>query len=148
MAQDNMWTATAGFMLPVFAKQRELPMGAEMDAMARASENDLRAATLDLDQQARSLYATACSDQRTVRLLADTVVVAQQRAVAASWSSYNAGSTDLWRVFEATHALYSEEVALVRARQELARTEARLLAITARADLFGITLPEISRSTR
>ena len=146
--QDNMWSATLGFMLPIFAKQRELAEGSEMDAMARASESDLRAATLDLDQQARSVHASARSDQRTVVLLADTVVVTQRRAVAASWSAYNAGATDLWRVFEATHALYNEEVALVRARQDLARTEARLLTITARGDLFGLTLPEIRRSDR
>lgn len=146
VAQDNMWTATLGFMLPVFARQREFSEGSEMDAMARASESDLRAATLDLDQRARSLHAIARSDQRTVSLLADTVVTTQRRAVAASWSAYNAGATDLWRVFEATHALYSEEVALTRARQDLLRTEARLLAITARGDLFGLTLPEIKRS--
>ena len=119
-----------------------------MDAMARAAENDLRAATLDLDQQARSLHASARADSRTVSLLADTVVVTQRRAVAASLSAYNAGATDLWRVFEATHALYGEEVTLVRARQDLARTEARLLAITARGDLFGLALPEIKRSER
>ena len=148
VAQDNMWSATVGFMLPVFANQRELSEASEMDAMARASESDLRAATLDLDQQARSLHASARADSRTVSLLADTVVTTQRRAVAASWSAYKAGATDLWRVFEATHALYGEEVALMRARQDLARNEARLLAITARGDLFGLTLPEIKRSER
>jgi outer membrane protein TolC len=148
VAQDNMWSATLGFMLPVFAKQRELSEGSEMDAMARASESELRAATLDLDQQARGLHASARSDSRTVSLLADTVVTTQRRAVAASQSAYNAGATDLWRVFEATHALYNEEVALIRARQDLARVESKLLAITARGDLFGLTLPEIKRSDR
>ena len=148
VTQDNMWSATLGVMLPVFANQRELSEGAEMDAMARAAESDLRAATLDLDQQARSLHASAQADARTVSLLADTVVTTQRRAVSASWSAYNAGTTDLWRVFEATHALYGEEVALIRARQDLARTEAKLLAITTRGDLFGLTLPEIQRSER
>jgi outer membrane protein TolC len=146
--QDNMWTATVGIMLPVFASQRELPMGAEMDAMANAAANDLRSATLELDQQARTLHAAARAGQRAVSLLADTVVVAQRRAVAASWSSYDAGAGDLWRVSEAMHSLYGEEVALVRARQELARTCARLLVVTARGDVLGITLPEITRSTR
>jgi outer membrane protein TolC len=146
--QDNMWSATVGFMLPVFAGQRELSEGAEMDAMARASESDLRVATLDLSQQVRSLDATLRSDQRMVSLLADTVVVTERSAVEASWSAYNAGATDLWRVLEAAHARYGEEAALVRARQELARTEARLLATTARADLFGLTLPVIGRSER
>jgi outer membrane protein TolC len=148
VAQDNMWSATLGLMLPVFAQQRELSEGSEMDAMARASASDLHAATLGLDQQARSLQASAKAYLRTVSLLADTVVTTQRRAVAASRSAYDAGATDLWRVFEASHALYTEEVALIRARQDLLRTEARLLAITARGDLFGLTLPEIERSER
>jgi outer membrane protein len=148
IAQDNMWSATLGLMVPIFAKQRELSEGSEMDAMARASTSELRAATLELDQQARSLHAGARSAQRSISLLADTVVTTQRRAVAASWSAYDAGTTDLWRVFEATHALYGEEAALIRARQDLARNEARLLAITARGDLFGLTLPEIQRSER
>jgi outer membrane protein, heavy metal efflux system len=148
VAQDNMWSATVGVMVPVFGKQRELSEASEMDAMARASEHDLRAATLELDQQARSLHASATSDQRTVSLLADTVVTTQRRAVAASWSAYDAGATDLWRVFEAMHSLYGEEVALTRARQDLSRTEARLLAITASGDLFGLSLPGIKRSER
>jgi outer membrane protein TolC len=146
--QDNMWTATVGLMVPIFARQRELSEGSEMDAMARAADSDLRAATLELDQQSRSLHASARSDQRAVSLLADTVVVTQRQALAASQSAYNAGTTDLWRVFEAAHALYGEEVSLTRARQDLSRTEARLLAITARGDLFGLTLPEIKGSDR
>ena len=101
-----------------------------------------------MDQQIRSLDAAARASARIVSLLADTVVVTQRRAVAASWSAYDAGTTDLWRVFESTHALYSEEVALTRARQELARTEAKLLAVTARGELLGLTLPEIQRSER
>jgi outer membrane protein TolC len=143
-----MWTATVGLMVPIFARQRELSEGSEMDAMARAADSDLRAATLELDQQSRSLHASARSDQRAVSLLADTVVVTQRQALAASQSAYNAGTTDLWRVFEAAHALYGEEVSLTRARQDLSRTEARLLAITARGDLFGLTLPEIKGSDR
>lgn len=119
-----------------------------MDAMARASESELRAAQLDLDQQIVSLYANARANARIVSLLADTVVVTQRRAVAASWSAYDAGATDLWRVFEATHALYGEEVVLIRARQDLTRTEARLLAVTADGEPFGLTLPEIQRSER
>ena len=148
VAQDNMWSATVGFMLPIFARQRELSEGAEMDAMARANEAELRSATLDLQQQVLATHATAVADQRSVTLLADTVVVTQRRAVDASWSAYSAGSSDLWRVFEATHSLYGEEVALTRARQDLSRTEARLLSITARGDLLGVTLPEIKRSAR
>jgi outer membrane protein TolC len=76
-----------------------------------------------------------------VHLLADTVLTIQRRAVEASWVSYRAGSTDLWRVFESVHALYAQEIDLLRARQELADTQARMLALTGRGDLLGIELP-------
>jgi outer membrane protein len=148
MAQDDMWSATVGFMLPLFAGQRELSEGKEMDAMARAYEAELRAATLDLQQQVLGTHATALSDQRTVTLLADTVLATQRRAVEASWGSYSAGASDLWRVLEATHSLYGQDVALIRARQDLARTEARLLSLTARADLLNLALPALPRNER
>lgn len=146
--QSNLWSARVGLMLPLFAGSREFAEGAAMEAMARASEHELRAATLDLDQEVRSLSAMARAERRTVALLADTVLTTQRRAVAASWSAYDAGLSDLWRVFEATHTLYGEEVALVRARQALAHSEARLLALTAREDLFGLTLPTLPGSER
>jgi outer membrane protein TolC len=119
-----------------------------MDAMARATGADRRAAELDLLEQLRAGLASAEASQRTVGLLADTVVVTQQRAVDASWSAYSAGTTDLWRVFEATHTLYNEQIALTRARQGLAGAQARLLFITTRGDLLGVQLPEIKRSER
>jgi outer membrane protein TolC len=141
VAQDNLWSATVGFMLPIFTGAREQSEGKEMDAMALSYEAERRAAALDLRQQVLATHATALSDQRTVALLADTVLVLQRRAVEASWSTYSTGASDLWRVLEATHSLFGEDVALVRARQDLARTEARLLAITARGDLLSVALP-------
>jgi outer membrane protein TolC len=148
ISQPNMWTARVGFAVPVFAGSNELSTGAEMDAMARSSQYELRATTLELDQQVRGLHATASADARSISLLADTVVVTQRRAVAASLSAYDAGSADLWRVFEATHELYNEEVVLMRTRQDLTRNQAQLLAVTARADLFGLNLPAVERSER
>jgi outer membrane protein TolC len=145
--QDNMFSATVGFMVPIFAASRELSEGAEMDAMARASEAERRAAELDLRAQVAAVHATAAAAQRTVSLLADTVVTTQRRASDASWVSYRAGTTDLWRVFESTHALYSEEIALVRARQELARAQAQMVSLTGRGDLLGVALPT-TRSER
>ena len=57
MKQDNMYSATAAFMIPLFASQREFAEGAEMDAMARASESERRAAELDLLQQVSVTHA-------------------------------------------------------------------------------------------
>lgn len=144
--QDDMWSASVAFELPIFAGQRQRAVGAEMDAMARASESELQAATLDLTQEIRGLHARARASQRRITLLADTVVAASRQAVEATWSAYSAGGSDLWRVLESTHDLYVEEVALVRARQELAHTRARVLAVTGRGDVVGVSLPRLERS--
>jgi outer membrane protein TolC len=140
--QDDMFSATVGFIVPIFAASREGSEGREMDAMARASESERQAAELDLRAQVIATHAAAAAAQRIVGLLADTVVTTQRQATEASWVSYRAGSTDLWRTFESTHALYAEEVALLRARQELARTLAQMVSLTGRGDLFGVALPE------
>ena len=49
----------------------------------------------------------------------------------------------LWRTLEAAHMLYMEEVSLTRARESVARAEAKFLALTGRGDLLGVTLPPV-----
>lgn len=123
-------------------------MGAEMDAMAEASQADRRAAELDLREQVTSAWAAAAAAQRSVGLLADTVLVTQRQAVEASWVAYRAGATDLWRVFEASHALYEDQIDLQRAHEDLARAQARFLSLTGRGDLLGVSLPPSPGSPR
>jgi outer membrane protein TolC len=146
--QDDMFSASVGFTVPVFASQRERSEGAEMDAMARAGEGERRAMELELREQVVAAHAAAAAAERTVHLLADTVVTTQRRAVDASWSAYSAGATDLWRVFESSHALYEGEIALTRARQDLSRAEARMLSLTGRGDLLGVALPAVREGER
>jgi len=95
-----------------------------------------------------SLRAHAAASRRTVALLADTVLVAQRRALAAAWSAYEAGSNDLTGVLDAAHATYAEELQASQARQELAATLARLLAVTARPELVGVRVPASSAERR
>lgn len=148
MPQDDMWSATVGFQLPLFASQRERAEGAEMDAMARAGESERRAAELELRRDVAAAHAAARAAQASVRLLADTVVAVQRRGMNAAWSGYRAGTTDLWRVFEVAHSVYDGEVALARARRDLARAEARMLALTGRGDLLGMALPAVKEGER
>jgi outer membrane protein, heavy metal efflux system len=147
MELDDMWSASVGVMLPVFAGSRERSQAAEMDAMARAADGERRAAALDLAADLAEARARAVAAQRTAALLADTVVTAQQRALDASWIGYEAGTTDLARVLESAHALYGEHVALVRARQEFARACARVLAITGKGELVGVNLPALEEGS-
>ena len=116
--------------------------------MARAAGAERRAAELDLLREASAAHAQALAAQRTIGLLADTVVATQRRAVEASWSAYTAGASDLWRVFEANHALYGEMVLLARARQALARAKARMLSLTGRGDLLRVAMPPLKEDER
>jgi hypothetical protein len=85
--------------------------------------------------------ARRCRASHPGRCLTDTVLVAQRRALAAAWSAYEAGATDLARVFDAAHESYAQELETSRARQDLAGTLARLLAVTARPELVGVRVP-------
>ena len=138
--QDNMWSASVELALPIFAGHRPGPEGAEMDALAQAAEAERRAAELDLKQQVSVAWAQAHGAQSAASLLDEVTVAARRRAVDAAWVSYAAGATDLWRVLEVSHSLYADEVALARARRDLVRTEARLVALTGRTDLLGVPL--------
>jgi outer membrane protein TolC len=143
-----MVTATVGVTLPIFSGSREGAMANEMHAMSRAAGAEKEEAALDLARMARTLHAEAVASSRMVALLADTVVTTQSRAVEASWSAYSAGSVDLWRVFDANHALYTDDLALLDARRMLARAQGELVALTGRGDLAGVALPEIRRDER
>lgn len=138
---DDMWSASVGLMLPIFSGSRERAQAAEMDAMALAADGEHRAAALDLAADLDEARSRAESARRTAALLADTVVVAQQRSLDAAWIGYEAGTLDLSRVLESAHALYGEHVALLRARQEFSRACARVLAITGKGELVGVNLP-------
>uniref|UniRef100_A0A832I2F0 TolC family protein n=1 Tax=Eiseniibacteriota bacterium TaxID=2212470 RepID=A0A832I2F0_UNCEI len=134
----DMWSARVGVMLPVFAGSRELAEAREMDAMARAAEGGLAAARLALAADLAATHAEARAAERVARLLADTVVVAQRRAVDASWSAYAAGTGDLLRVLEAAHALYADEIETTRARERRWSAQGRALALTGRPELIGL----------
>jgi len=148
MELSDMITATVGVTIPIFYGSREGAMAKEMSAMARAAGAEKEEAALDLTRMARTLHAEAIASSRMVALLADTVVTTQSRAVEASWSAYSAGSIDLWRVFEANHALYADDLALLDARRMLARAQGELVALTGRGDLAGVDLPVIRRDER
>jgi outer membrane protein TolC len=109
--------------------------------MADAAHAERRATTLELESELASLRARAGAAQRTVALISDTVLVAQRKALAASWSAYETGANDLISVLDAAHASYAEELEAARAHQDLAQTLARLLAVTARPELVGVSVP-------
>lgn len=148
MPADDMWSARVGLVLPVFAGTREFAEGRSMEAMSRAAEAGREAARLALAADLAAAHAAARAAARQEALLADTVVAVQRRAVDASWSAYTAGTGDLFRVLEAAHALYQDEIQLTNARERRWAAQARALALTGRADLIGLPAPEDGGSTR
>jgi outer membrane protein TolC len=140
-ANDDMWSAGVSLDLPLGVGGRQGAEAAEATAMADAAQAERRAMTLELESDLVSLRARAAAALRTVALLTDTVLVAQRRALAASWSAYETGATDLAGVLDAAHASYTEELEVARARQDLAETLARLLTVTARPELVGVRVP-------
>jgi len=138
---DDMWSAGVSLDLPLGVGSRQGAEAAEARAMADAALSERRAMTLELESELVALRARAAAARRTVALLTDTVLVAQRRALAASWSAYEAGGIDLSSVFDAAHASYAEELEVSRARQDLAGTLARLLSVTARPELMGVLVP-------
>src|SRR5436309_10599499 len=112
-----------------------------MDAMAHAAEAERGGAALALEQAVVAAHARALAGSRTVRLIADTVLVLQQRSLDAAWSAYAAGSADLTGVFETAHALYAEELREADEREALARADAQLIALTGRLTLSAYRFP-------
>ena len=141
VANDDMWSAGVSLDLPLGVGGRQGAEAAAARAMADAAQSERRAMTLELESDLVALRAQAAAARRTAALLSDTVLVAQRRALAAAWSAYEAGTTDLTGVFDAAHASYSEELDVSRARQDLAGTLARLLSVTARPELVGVRVP-------
>jgi outer membrane protein, heavy metal efflux system len=138
--QDDMWTATAEFMLPLFAGSREGAESREMTAMARAAAAERDAAGLELERSLAAAHARALAVAQATRLSVETVVPAQRRTLQASWSGYESGVGDLLGVLDVAHGLYQEELAAATRRRELCRAHAELLALTGRADLLGVTI--------
>src|SRR6185503_8135326 len=105
---DDMWSAGVSLELPLGVGSRQGAEASEALAMADAAQAERRAMTLDLESELVALRARAGAARRTVALLTDTVLVAQRRALAAAWSAYEAGATDLASVFDAAHASYAQ----------------------------------------
>jgi len=145
---DNMWSAGVSLDLPLGVGSRQGAEAAEARALADAAQSERRATTLELESELVALRARAAAARRTVALLTDTVLVAQRRALAASWSAYQSGASDLASVLDVAHASYAQELEVSRARQDLAGMLARLLSVTARPELVGVRVPAAGPDVR
>ena len=126
------------------SRSREYAEAREMNAMAQAATAERAATTLELERTVTIAHARARAAARSVRLVADTVLVVQHRALDSAWSGYSAGSSDLLSLFQTAHALYMTELREIDERAALARAHATLVAVTGRFDLIGVTVGDAS----
>lgn len=146
--QDPLVSASVAFALPLAAGWSQRAEGAALEAMARAARAEREAAEQELRAEVVAAHAAARSAQRALRLLADTVLVAQRRWLESAYGAYAAQATDLSALLEASHALLTAEIDLIRARIRLSGAHARLVALTGRTDLLGVPLPPGLRWSR
>jgi outer membrane protein TolC len=147
-SQDDMFSASVGVMLPLFAAGRDGAMGRQMDAMARSRDEDGRAERLALERDLTRAHADAIAASRTATLLKDGVLVLRAKALDAAWSAYGAGVSDLGGVLEQSHAYWNDQIRLMRTRQQLAHAQARALELAGRGEPFGLVLPPFEEETR
>jgi outer membrane protein TolC len=146
--QRDMFSAIVGLSLPLFASGRDAATGQELDAMARARDEETQSTRLELERDLEGAHADAQAASLAQRALADTVLVLRGRAVDAAWSAYAAGVADLDQVLARSHARWSDEIELTRTRQRLAYALARALTLVGRGEPFGLTLPPFEEDSR
>lgn len=127
---DDMFSATVGVMLPLYPGGRGGPEAGERRAMADAARASRANAERELKSRFLGALARGGAAARAERLYRDTIVVAQRKVIDVAWSSYVAGTGDLSGVLGAHHELYAAEVAWLQARQDVARAQAQLFAVT------------------
>jgi len=145
--QNDMFSAIVGLSLPLFASGHDAATGHELDALARAREDEATGARLELTRGLTGAHADAQAAAWAARSLADTVLVLRTQAVDAAWSAYGAGIADLDQVLTRSHARWSDEIELTRTRQRLAHALARALTLVGRGEPFGVTLPPFEEET-
>ncbi len=142
VVQENMISASVAFSLPLFAGGREQAEARAMEAMANAEESERAQVELELLEMVESAHARARGGERVLTLLADTVLVLRERSLAAAWSAYSSGGSDLAEALEAAHTHYTSALEVADAGRELAMAQAELLSLTGRPELLGVTLPD------
>jgi outer membrane protein TolC len=122
---ERMGSVMVGFTLPVFAKQRQLKMREEAQAMERMAAADLGLMRATVDARITELVAEL-ERARTLVELYGTQVLPQARAtVESSFSSYRVGQADFMTLVDAQMSTnqYEQELATLLAAYGAAAAE-------------------------
>ena len=114
---EHMGSLMLGASIPIFARDRQLSMRTEADAMKVMALADVAAMRAETRGKIGEAYADLIRARNLTRLYRTTILPQAEAAVASAMSAYRVGSVDFM-------TLLDNRMTVNRYRQELARLEA------------------------
>lgn len=129
MGVERMGSLMLGASVPIFARQRQLPMRAEADAMRAMAVADLAAMRAETRARIGAAYAEWQRARNLQTLYRSTVLPQARAAVEAALASYRVGGVNLMTLLDnqVTVNRYEQELAALEAMEGVALAELEML---------------------
>jgi len=114
---ENMGSLMIGASIPIFARDRQLQMRNEADAMKAMAEADVASMRAETRGRIGEAYADLMRARKLARLYRSTVLPQAEATVASALSAYRVGTVDFM-------TLLDDRMTVNRYRQELSTLEA------------------------
>ena len=114
---ENMGSVMIGASIPIFARDRQLQMRNEADAMKAMAEADVASMRAETRGRIGEAYADLMRARKLARLYRSTVLPQAEATVASALSAYRVGTVDFM-------TLLDDRMTVNRYRQELLTLEA------------------------
>jgi outer membrane protein, heavy metal efflux system len=126
---ENMGSLMIGASIPIFARDRQLQMRNEMNAMKAMAEADVAAMRADTRGKIGEAYASLTRARNLQRLYRTTVLPQAEATVASAMSAYRVGQVDFMTLLDnrMTVNKYREELAQLDADEGKAWAELEML---------------------
>src|SRR6185369_14801993 len=99
-ASERMGSLMVGVSIPVFARDRQLQMRAEANAMRAMAQADVAAMRADTRGRIGEAYAELGRARELARLYRTTILPQAEAAVASALSSYRVGRVDFMTLLD------------------------------------------------
>jgi len=126
---ERMGSLMLGTSVPIFARQRQLPMRAEAEAMRAMAVADLTAMRAETRARIGAAYAEWQRARNLQTLYRSTVLPQARAAVEAALASYRVGGVNLMTLLDnqVTVNRYEQELAAIEAMEGVALAELEML---------------------
>ena len=140
MGVERMGSLMLGASVPIFARQRQLPMRAEADAMRAMAVADLAAMRAETRARIGAAYAEWQRARNLQTLYRSTVLPQARAAVEAALASYRVGGVNLMTLLDnqVTVNRYEQELAALEAMEGVALAELEMLMGRELFDATGV----------